>query len=93
MEVKVLLEQFSFMMGGPLTSGYWRIEVAVRERKVYVGAVQAASLEELPEAIAEEALVELPSGRRWLRKLDKLAIAQRWRSQISRRRPFPTLWT
>lgn len=57
MEVKVLLEQFSFMMGGPLTSGCWRIEVAVRERKVYVGAVQAASLEELPEAIAEEALV------------------------------------
>ena len=88
MEVKVLLEQFSFMMGGPLTSGCWRIEVAVRERKVYVGAVQAASLAELPEAIAEEALVELPSGRRWLRKLDKLAIAQRWRSRFVAETPL-----
>ena len=69
MEVTVLLEQFSFTMGGPLMSGCWRIEVAVRERKVYVGAVQAASLAELPEAIAEEALVGLPSGRRLLRSL------------------------
>ena len=88
LEVKVLLEHFSFTMGGPLTTGCWRIEVAVRERKVYVGAVQAASLDELPEAIAEEALAELPSGRRWLRKLDKLAIAQRWRSRFVAEAPL-----
>lgn len=88
MEVTVLLEQLSFTMGGPLTAGCWRIEVAVRERKVYVGAVQAESLEDLPEVVAQEDLTELPSGRRWLRKLDKLAIAQRWRSRFVAEAPL-----
>lgn len=70
-------------MGGPLRAGSLRVEVAVRERKVYVGAARADSLEELPQELAPDALVELPNGRRWLRKLDKLAIAQRWRSRFT----------
>lgn len=75
-------------MGGPLRAGSLRIEVAVRERRVYVGAVQAESLGALPPEIAPDALDELPSGRRWLRKLDKLAIAQRWRSHFVAETPL-----
>ena len=75
-------------MGGPLRAGSLRVEVAVRERKVYVGAAQADSLEELPQELAPDALVELPNGRRWLRKLDKLAIAQRWRSRFTASAPL-----
>ena len=44
-----MLEQLIFTMGGPLRAGSLRVEVAVRERKVYVGADQADSLEELPQ--------------------------------------------
>lgn len=75
-------------MGGPLRAGSLRVEVAVRERKVYVGVARADSLEELPQELAPDALVELPNGRRWLRKLDKLAIAQRWRSRFTASAPL-----
>lgn len=62
-----------------MTAGCWKVEAVVRERRVYVGAAQAASFENLPAKLDTE---ELPGGRRWLRKLDKLAIAQRWRSRF-----------
>lgn len=75
-------------MGGPLRAGSLRVEVAVRERKVYVGVARADSLEELPQELAPDALVELTNGRRWLRKLDKLAIAQRWRSRFTASAPL-----
>ncbi len=87
-----MLEQLCFTLGGPLTAGSWKIEAVVRERRVYVGAAQAEDLASLPEKIERE---ELPSGRRWLRKLDKLAIAQRWRSRFLAEQPLSadTEWT
>lgn len=90
--VKNLLEHLCFTMGGPLTEGCWKVEAVVRERRVYIGAARADEMENLPEELPRE---ELPSGRRWLRKLDKLAIAQRWRSHFRADEPLAadTKWT
>ena len=73
-----MLERLSFSLGGPLTADRWQVEAVVKDRKVYAGCRCYFEQEEPQEELPKE---ELPSGRRWLRKLEKLGI-QRWRSRF-----------
>ena len=74
-----MLERLSFILGGPLTADRWQVEAVVKDRKVYVGCRRCFAEQE-PQDGQELPKEELPSGRRWLRQLEKLGI-QRWRSR------------
>lgn len=88
-----MLERLSFILGGPLTADRWQVEAVVKDRKVYVGCRRCFAEQE-PQDGQELPKEELPSGRRWLRKLEKLGI-QRWRSRFVPEEPAraDTQWT
>lgn len=88
-----MLERLSFILGGPLTADRWQVEAVVKDRKVYVGCRRCFAEQE-PQEGQELPKEELPSGRRWLRKLEKLGI-QRWRSRFVPEEPAraDTQWT